>query len=128
MFRISFDRSLKMLKTLFVCAYAYVSIGLCMHLYPCVHIHDSCIRRLSSLGSLHAYASVFYSLHGCIIQPAYLCGIPSYVDVGWYAHASTQQPYSTTILMLYFHLFVGFARIFRYGQHQLCRFMIPNLD
>ena len=76
-------------------------------------------------GSLYAYASMFFSLYGRMIQPAYACGILAYANAGPRAHASTQKPYfdcfksfSTVFSSDYhfnalFHHFVGLARFLR---------------
>ena len=44
-------------------------------------------------GSLYTYVSMFFSLYGRMIQPAYACEASTYVDMGPRMHTSTQKPY-----------------------------------
>ena len=86
MFRMSLIKVLlKLLKKtfyLYSCVLKYrLAYATCIHAYTYItHVYAS---------SLHAYASVYFSLHRRMIQPAYVCGIPAYVDAGPCAHAGT---------------------------------------
>ena len=86
MFRMSLIKVLlKLLKKTF---YLY-SCVLKYRLAYVAYIHAYTYNTHVYAGSLHAQASVYFSLHERMIQPAYVYGIPAYANAGPRAHAGT---------------------------------------
>ena len=73
-----------------------------LYLCPCVRgyqlvyaalIHAYIYLTHAYVGSLHMYMVVFFRLHKRMIQLAYACSAPAYIDADLHTHTGTQKPY-----------------------------------